>query len=689
MEAAEISALRKRIRTAKTTIGIEANKLETAMEKFSEAVDKLDNRTQSLPEIIERIETNTTAAQTPLDNANKALARLTRLREELEFDQEQSSLNRCEVPEMKLAPIPIPKFSRKLWEWETFWKPFDHTVHSRNIDNLFKFNYLLDALEGDAEESVKHFEVSESTYQLVIEHLKEKYGDKQALVDQLLKNLQGARARTDSLEDQEALCEQLHSITSQLTLKGEHDDNVFLQKENEGNWSTAALLSAAREHIKTELKINRRVEHSLGGGKMEKTNAGKKKYFSKTEVVPRVAPCFYCNKSGHPAKDCDEVTSREQRVQIMRTQNLCHNCGGKDHWATKCPKGTCRICRQAGHHTSICKELFSSQKARQKPPLREVPQKQGTKLQLPKAKTSKINTVASNDGSKGEMKASDAVFHVSNTTKVLILAGQARILNPTTKALETVYVILDTGADRSFISSSLAERLQLKDVDSSRLSIGNFRRSQAFRKDLRHHGSPHMGCTYVHSNENRYHYKTINKKQTESRGQAVPVRKRYSSLHQPYCREDPARYPSWLRRSFLTPQGWTRSSNNPPIRIESNPLATGISHIWTRRRREQFCEFEKSGVKEFLDPITEQLKQTNAEVWKAFDETIEKKEDGYYVRLPWKKEASGLPDNKSITYRRLQANLSKLRKNPNLLQQYDDTIKSQLELGSSKELLRI
>ncbi|ETN82192.1 hypothetical protein NECAME_17769 [Necator americanus] len=104
---------------------------------------------------------------------------------------------------------------------------------------------------------------------------------------------------------------------------------------------------------------------------------------------------------------------------------------------------------------------------------------------------------------------------------------------------------------------------------------------------------------------------------------------------------------------------------------------------------EQFCEFEKSGVKEFLGPITEELKQTNAELWKAFDETIEKKEDGYYVRLPWKKEASGLPNNKSIAYRRLQANLSKLRKNPNLLQQYDDTIKSQLELGSSKKLLRI
>ncbi|KAK6745954.1 hypothetical protein RB195_012205 [Necator americanus] len=146
--------IQEEFETINAEIGTEANKLEAAMEKFSEAVDRLDNKTQSLPEIIERIETNTTAAQSVLDNANKALARLIRLQEELEFDQEQRSLD-------------------------------------RSIDNLFKFNYLLDVLEGD----VKHFEVSGSTYQLVVEHLKEKYGNKQALIDQLLKNLPNRKSR--------------------------------------------------------------------------------------------------------------------------------------------------------------------------------------------------------------------------------------------------------------------------------------------------------------------------------------------------------------------------------------------------------------------------------------------------------------------------------------------------------------
>ncbi|KAK6762778.1 hypothetical protein RB195_023475 [Necator americanus] len=354
----------------------------------------------------------------------------------------------------------------------------------------------------------------------------------------------------------------------------------------------------------------------------------------------------------------------------MRMQNLCHNCGGKDHWAAKCPKGTCRICRQAGHHTSICKELFSSQKARQKPPLQEVPQKQGTKLQLPKVKTSKINTVASNDGSKGEMEASDAVFHVSNTTKVLILAGQARVLNPATQALEPVYVNLDTGADRAFISSSLAERLQLKDVDSSRLSIGNFRRSQAFRKDLRHHGSPHRTSSSCSKTIFISPSTILSRRSSQKSFLVAPIFSHSSRINQDLKQQRSG-------EELVNSESSVEVAQTIALEDTDNDFAQTL---------EQFCEFEKSGVKEFSGPITEELKQTGAEVWKAFEETIEKKEDGYYLRLPWKKETSGLPDNKPIVYRRLQASLSKLRKDPNLLQQYDDTIKSQLELGIIEEV---
>ncbi|KAK6743244.1 hypothetical protein RB195_010477 [Necator americanus] len=69
----------------------------------------------------------------------------------------------------------------------------------------------------------------------------------------------------------------------------------------------------------------------------------------------------------------------------------------------------------------------------------------------------------------------DTVLHISNQSKdVHILAGHAQVLNPVTKELEAVHVMLDTGANRSFISKELADKLRLQNVESLRLPISTF-----------------------------------------------------------------------------------------------------------------------------------------------------------------------------------------------------------------------
>ncbi|KAE9413824.1 hypothetical protein Angca_001141, partial [Angiostrongylus cantonensis] len=53
-----------------------------------------------------------------------------------------------------LPPIPIPKFNGEIMEWETFWGAFNYNVHSRQMDDLQKMTYLLDALQREAKECV-------------------------------------------------------------------------------------------------------------------------------------------------------------------------------------------------------------------------------------------------------------------------------------------------------------------------------------------------------------------------------------------------------------------------------------------------------------------------------------------------------------------------------------------------------
>ncbi|KAE9413808.1 hypothetical protein Angca_000660, partial [Angiostrongylus cantonensis] len=88
---------------------------------------------------------------------------------------------------------------------------------------------------------------------------------------------------------------------------------------------------------------------------------------------------------------------------------------------------------------------------------------------------------------------------------------------------------------------------------------------------------------------------------------------------------------------------------------------------------------------EFMGSNNEELQQQNMVVWKQFQETTEKREDGYYVRLPWKNDATTLPDSKAMAVKRLQAIIIKFKQDPKMLQEYHETVASQLHQNIIEE----
>ncbi|ETN80023.1 zinc knuckle [Necator americanus] len=466
MDDSDIRTLRRRIRRANVVLETEANKLKIALENYGRAADNLDKETPSISEIISRVEANMDPAQGLLDQTQKAVTDLTRLQQDLE--------------------------------------------ESRNYDTTTSLD---------------------------------------ALVDQLLHKLATTTARNERLEEQETLREQLHSIVSQLNLKGEHIDNTFLQKqllakfsvdiqrhilrqkayhEKDNTWNTMALLSTAKEYVKSELKITRQVEQYQHNPTRKRQHVVPEN--RDTSNIPtkwRPTNCFYCNKCGHQPKNCTEVPTIEQRLHIMKTKKLCHNCGANDHIATKCPRGSCRVCGTTGHHTSICKKLFDSHSPLRLPPPVKLSKKQ------------------------------------SQPTK------------PTTRASATPAKLdyLVAGKSRKDANAS---------TDITEVTICTF------------NASPH---------------------------------------------DEPL-------------QSW-----------------------------EDFCTFESSGVEEFVGPQSKEKQLTDAAVWKTFKETIERKQDGYYMRSPWRREVAQLPDNKGLAVRRLQTLIIRMSASPNIVKQYHDTIETQLNQG--------
>ncbi|KAK6761823.1 hypothetical protein RB195_022783 [Necator americanus] len=79
---------------------------------------------------------------------------------------------------------------------------------------------------------------------------------------------------------------------------------------------------------------------------------------------------------------------------------------------------------------------------------------------------------------------------------------------------------------------------------------------------------------------------------------------------------------------------------------------------------EDFCTLETNGVEQFEGPLPKERQITDATVLKTFGQTIERKQDGYCVRLPWEKEFVQFPDNKELAVRQLQFFMARMKSNP-------------------------
>nr|CDJ83043.1 Protein of unknown function DUF1759 domain containing protein [Haemonchus contortus] len=125
------------------------------------------------------------------------------------------------MPRMvELPTLPIPKFKGNIWDWENFWELFTANVHSQELSELLKFHYLLDALQGQAKESVRKFHVTKDNYTKAIEFLHTRYVSGEELIQKLIDRLEKFQLRSQSLKDQSSLMEQVQVIIEQLRKKG-------------------------------------------------------------------------------------------------------------------------------------------------------------------------------------------------------------------------------------------------------------------------------------------------------------------------------------------------------------------------------------------------------------------------------------------------------------------------------------
>ncbi|KAL6723726.1 hypothetical protein Aduo_018702 [Ancylostoma duodenale] len=601
-------------------------------------------------------------------------------------------------------------------------------------------NYLLEALQGPAKYAVKDLQITADNYDVAIQILKRGYDNSEAVVAQLLQNLHDLQPRSSKIADQRQMLDRILPIISQLKQKGENTNTQHMRRtilakftdkvqrsmlKKKANiasdeWTTLRLLSDLQEFFDMEDQIQHLRTTAVESVKMDspsKTPPGKKTKYVRSDDNKKPA-CFYCNKNDHTPRFCPEYSTYEQRIGLIRQRNLCRNCGSVDHRVNECPRGTCRQCNEKGHHTSLC---WKSSKP-------EPPAPKLTKDIHPKAQQTAKKTSANQNFAVIVAKQSSASCKIDDHTilpkqetpcpqrnHVDLLIGQVRIWNNRTQEFEDVHMILDTGAEQSFITNDYADRLALKDGGQLQLTMQTFGNSSPTervcgtttveiedRQGTRH-SFDLAKIDYIAGDTHRSYLSEADRKYLMDNNIHLSISPQIRTLTKPIllgCAD----------LFELLDQGLGQAHNLPSglklLHFRIGYLVTGRNSFATKRSNvqlnmirsqtspnddelmqwDQYWTLDSAGVDEYSGPQALEKRELNDKIWAQFRATVERNENGYHVRLPWKDAAQDLPDNRAIAYNRLKGIRTKFKDQPDILRQYHKTFQDQLETGVIEEV---
>ena len=366
---------------------------------------------------------------------------------------------------VRLPKLEIPSFSGEKLKWTEFWDSFEAAVHlNMSLSDVEKLNYLISKLKGEAKSSVSGILLSNENYQVAVELLKERYGDKQAVVTshyteminlkQAPNNPKGLQNLYNQVEQHLRSLKALDQDTDQdlfismITSKLPKD--VLIQLEVQKGAKTPWTVKELRERFNDYIAARERADQHVSTTKSESAGDHERPLMSSAEalvagvqsadnrkerkvhVYPR---CKYCNEN-HWSDECEMYATVEARKQ--RIKGNCYLCLKSTHQASGCQqRARCFYCHQWNrHHRSLCPKQFEDMHRESSNLAEELPEQ-----------SEKVNTENSLISS-GEM--------------VLMQTAKADIKNPVNGISQNARILLDSGSLRTYITESLAKKTEIK-----------------------------------------------------------------------------------------------------------------------------------------------------------------------------------------------------------------------------------
>ena len=625
----------------------------------------------------------------------------------------------------------LPKFRGEITKWQTFWDSFNSSVHSSpHLTQIDKFNHLNSLLEGQALRAIQGLTLTNANYQSAVEILHQRFGKPQQIIsthmDELLKipactsdKASQLRFVYDKISINVRGLEALGVNSSQYgsllipVIMAKLPQEVRMQVARntaEDVWEISDIVDVIRKEVEARemsegVKINSASESS------QKPKCPLRSTIPSAATLLAGAPptkethvqCVYCHEQ-HYSASCQKVSDTATRLEILKRDQRCFICLRSGHRSNQCvTKRSCRRCR-GNHHQSICNHHFEPARPRESPHQAQATiqatQVQNTThsaiAQAESAATSETSTITASAKSKGS---------------VLLQTATAIATNQDGSKSLSIKILFDSGSQRSYVSENLKTRLGLKSTKTESLHLntfgdGNYRKQkcEVLSLPLRDINNDEIAAITVLSSPvicsplnttvevSKYpHLQGLQLADSSKSHKSIDVLIG-SDYYWDFVTGDTVRGefgPTAINSKF----GWLVSG--PTAKCVTNDDIT-VSNLIISGNCSNMHEISQ-------DPLVDILKQFWETETIGIEHSVPKelpsaspvprndiKRNGqiYEVGLPWKEDFMPSSDNYGMCASRLRSLHYKLRKEPELLSEYDRIIQEQQKAGIIEKVSR-